>query len=145
MSEDRSRTIGDRMRRILAPRRGEQDKDTEKGIGKYAVPENALPNPVPQTFQQPASQESTYLKEIASILSIPVSDKDTPGDIAFKIRRRIENTERYRGAVLSDESFRKAKSAIRIPADAETFAEYHAFIKKVAVKRIIVLDDNEQK
>lgn len=145
MSEDRSRTIGDRMRRFLAPRRGEQGEDSENGIGKYGVTENALPNPVPQTFQQPASQESAYLKEIASVLSIPVSDKDTPGDIAFKIRRRIENTERYRGTVLSDESFRKAKSAIRIPADEETFVEYHKFIKKIEGKNLLICDESKEK
>ena len=92
-----------------------------------------------------APSESEYLKEIASVLSIPVLKDDTPGDIAFKIKQCVGSAERYRGNVLSDESFEKAKSAIRIPADAETFKAYHIFIKKVAGKRIIVLDDNEQR
>ena len=77
------------------------------------------------------------------MLSIPVSKDDTPGDIAFKIKQCIVNAERYRGDVFSDESFGKAKSAIRIPADAETFAEYHKFIKKIAGRRIVLLDNNE--
>ena len=84
-----------------------------------------------------ASPESEYLKEIASALSIPVLKDDTPGDVAFKIRQCIGNAERYSGNVLSDESFEKAKSAIRIPSDAETFAEYHKFITKIDGKRII--------
>ena len=140
LSEDRPRTTGDRVRRFLLPWHDEQDENTKKRSGMHTVPENASSATVLQTPQQSSSQETVYLKEIASVLSIPVSDKDTPGDIVFKIRQRIENTERYRGAVLSDESFRKAKSAIRIPSDAETFAEYHAFIKKVAEKRIVLLD-----
>ena len=89
------------------------------------------------------SSESEYLKEIASVLSIPVSKDDTPGDIAFKIKQCIGNAECYRGNVLSDESSEKAKSAIRIPSDAETFEAYNAFIKKVAGKRIVILDCKE--
>ena len=76
------------------------------------------------------------------MLSISVSKDDTPGDIAFKIKHCIGNAEHYRGDVFSDESFEKAKSAIRIPADAETFKTYHAFIKKVAGKEIIIVGDN---
>ena len=143
MSEDRPRTTGDRVRRFLLPWQKEQDEHTEKRSGKHTVPENASSDPVPQTSQQSSSHETVYLKEIASVLSIPVSDKDTSGDIAFKIRQRIENTEHYRGDVLSDESFAKAKSAIRIPADAETFAEYHMFVKKVSGKKIIMLNCEE--
>ena len=145
MPEDREPTIVDRVGSFLPTWRKKPEESAEKRSGKHVAPENAQLDPVPQISQQTPSQETVYLKEIASVLSIPVSDKDTPGDIAFKIRQRLENTERYRGSVLSDESFAKAKSAIRIPADAETFAEYHAFIKKVVVKRIIVLGDNEQR
>ena len=95
-----------------------------------------------QSAQTPsASPESEYLKEIASVLSIPVLKDDTPGDVAFKIRQCIGNAERYSGNVLSNESFEKAKSAIRIPEDSETFKAYHAFIKKVAGKKIFVIDD----
>ena len=144
MSEGHPRTIGDRLRRFLAPRRDEQGEDTGKRIGKHAVPERISPDTAPKTFQQVASQESAYLKEIAMVLSIPVSDKDTPGDIAFKIRQRLENTERYRGAVLSDESFRKAKSAIRIPADAATFVEYHKFIKRIEGKKLLIFGESKE-
>ena len=93
----------------------------------------------------PASPESEYLKEIASVLSISVSKDDTPGDIAFKIKQCIGNAEHYRGDVLSDESFEKAKSAIRIPADAETFTQYHKFIKKIEGKKVLILDDSEKR
>lgn len=141
MSEDRPRTTGDRVRRFLLPWQDEQVENTEKRNGKHAVPEDTSSGPVPQMSQQSSSQETVYLKEIASVLSIPVSDKDTPGDIAFKIRQRLENTERYRGDILSDESFTKAKSAIRISEDAETFTEYHTFIKKVAGKKMFVIDN----
>ena len=135
MSEDRPRTTGDRVRRFLLPWQDEQVENTEKRNGKHAVPEDTSSGP------QSSSQETVYLKEIASVLSIPVSDKDTPGDIAFKIRQRLENTERYRGDILSDESFTKAKSALRISEDAETFTEYHTFIKKVAGKKMVVIDN----
>lgn len=93
----------------------------------------------------PAPPESEYLKEIASVLSIPVLKDDTPGDIAFKIKQCIGNAERYRGNVLSDASFEKAKSAIRIPADAETFKSYHAFIKKIAGKKLLICDEDKEK
>lgn len=99
-------------------------------------------SPHNQRCQTPSvSPESEYLKEIASVLSIPVLKDDTPGDLAFKIKQCIGNAERYSGNVLSDESFEKAKSAIRIPEDSETFKAYHAFIKKVAGKKIFVIDD----
>ena len=94
-----------------------------------------------QTPQIPP--ESEYLKEIASVLSIPVLKDDTPGDIAFKIKQCLGNVEHYRGNVLSDPSFEKAKSAIRIPADAETFAEYHKFIKKIANRKVLIIHSNE--
>ena len=88
----------------------------------------------------PIPPESEYLKEIASVLSIPVLKDDTPGDIAFKIKQCLGNVEHYRGNVLSDASFEKAKSAIRIPADAETFAEYHKFIRNIAGKKYILVE-----
>ena len=91
----------------------------------------------------PIPPETEYLKEIASVLSIPVLKDDTPGDIAFKIKQCLGNVEHYRGNVLSDASFEKAKSAIRIPADAETFAEYHKFIKKIANRKVLIINSNE--
>lgn len=99
---------------------------------------------VSSVAKPPIPSESEYLKEIASALSIPVSKDDTPGDIAFKIKQRIGYAERYRGEVLSDESFELAKSAIGIPKDAETFKTYHAFVKKIAGKRIMIFDDIEK-
>ena len=95
-----------------------------------------------QTSPMPSASE--YLKGIASVLSIPVLKDDTPGDIAFKIKQCIGNAERYRGNVLSDESFEKAKSVIRISADAETFSEYHKFIKKIAGKKVIVIEQTQK-
>lgn len=88
-----------------------------------------------------SSQEMEYLKEIASTLSIRVSDTDTSGDIAFKITQQLENVTRYRGDVFPEDAFLKAKSAIRIPADAKAFAEYHAIIKKVSGKTVIIVED----
>jgi len=85
--------------------------------------------------------ESEYLKEIASMLSVSVSKDDTPGDIAFKVKQRLGHVERYRGEVLSDESFALAKSAIGIPKDAEIFKAYHAFVKKIEGKKILVIGD----
>lgn len=93
----------------------------------------------------PTPSESEYLTEIASMLSIPVSKDDTPGDITFKIKQCIGNAERYRGEVLSDESFEKAKSSIRIPNDAETFTEYHKFIKKIVGKKLLICDEGKEK
>lgn len=97
-------------------------------------------------IQTPAPlSESEYLKEIAALLSISVPKDDTPGDIAFKIKQCIENAERYRWNVLSDESFEKAKSAIRIPADAKTFAEYHKFIKRIEGKKLLICGEGKEK
>ena len=102
-----------------------------------------MPPHVQRDQMSHAPSESAYLKEIASVLSIQVSKDDTPGDIAFRIKQCLGNAERYRGEVLSDESFELAKSAIGISADAEAFAEYHQFIKMIDGKRIIVLDSKE--
>ena len=83
------------------------------------------------------------MKGIARKLSIQVSDDDTPGDLAFKISRRLDETTRYSGAVFSEDSFKMAKAAILLSSDAETFADYHAFIKKIAGKRILILETDE--
>ena len=91
----------------------------------------------------PALPESEYLKEIASVLSVQVSKDDTPGDIAFKIKQCLGNAECYRGEVLSDESFELARSAIGVTADAETFAQYHKFIKKVAGRKVLIIISKE--
>ena len=113
---------------------------TENGVSQGS---EWMPPHIQRDQTHLAPPESEYLKEIASVLSIPVSKDDTPGDIAFKIKQCIGNAERYRDEVLSEESFALAKSAIGIPTDAETFKAYHAFIKKVAGKRIVILDCKE--
>lgn len=96
-----------------------------------------------QTSSPLSSSECIYLKEIASLLMIPVSENDTPGDIAWKIQSKLGQSTQYPGEILSDGSFEKAKWAIRIPADAETFEDYHTFIKKVAGKKILILEADE--
>lgn len=122
---------------------GERYKGVRRGTKNDELQGSEWMSPHVQREQPPsASPESEYLKEIAPVLSIPVLKDDTPGDIAFKIKQCVGSAERYRGNVLSAESFGKAKSAIRIPADAETFKAYHIFIKKVVGKRIIIVGDN---
>lgn len=111
--------------------------------GRTQKSDSVEADPAVQQQAVPSPSEPEYLKEIATILAIPVLVRDTPGDIAFKIKQRLGTAERYRGKVLADDAFEKAKSAIRIPSDAETFADYHVFIKKVAGKRILILNAQE--
>lgn len=137
------RSVTDGMRRVFAPRRrvdyeSRDGEEETKDASAEHLPGHATQPVAPQT-----AQEAVYLKEIASVLSISVSEKDTPGDIAFKIRQRLARIDCYRGDIFSDASFAKAKSAIRIPSDAETFAEYHAFIKKVARKKVLIIEEQE--
>ena len=141
--EDAKRRWVDKMRGVFSGKRDKVGHGRTEDDGR-SVSEMDVPNVV-HVQAPPTPLESEYLKEIALVLSIHVSKDDTPGDIAFKIKQCIGgNAERYRGEVLSDESFEKARSAIRIPADAETFAGYHQFIKKIDGKRIIVLDSKEK-
>lgn len=123
-----------------APYFAQQNEHVEKRNDKYSVSENISSDSMSQIFRQSSLQEISYLREIALDLSILVSDKDTPRDIVIKIRQRLEKAERYYGDVFSEEAFSKAKSAIRIPADAETFAKYYTIVKKVAGKAIIIVD-----
>ena len=85
------------------------------------------------------SSEATYLREIAAVLGLSPSSDKTPGDIAFDIEQVLKSSQVYRGDVFSDEAFSECKSAIPTAKDTETFNGYHAFIKKVAGKRIIIL------
>ena len=134
-----SRRVDDKERDVSP---GERYEVMRRGTENGELQDSERMSPHVQSAQTPsASPESEYLMEIASVLSIPVLKEDTPGDVAFKIRQCIGNAERYSGNVLSNESFEKAKSAIRIPEDSETFKAYHAFIKKVAGKKIFVIDD----
>ena len=84
--------------------------------------------------------ESNYLRELAEVLKLNEGPEKTPGDIAFDIRQCLKNRQKYRGDVLSSDSFGKASAVIRIPKDQETFKAYHEFISKIAGKTIIVLE-----
>lgn len=136
-----SRRVDDKERDVSPGERYEvMRRWTENG----ELQDSERMSPHVQSAQTPsASPESEYLKEIASVLSIPVLREDTPGDLAFKIKQCIGNAERYSGNVLSDESFEKAKPAIRIPSDAETFAEYHKFIRKIADRKVLIINSKE--
>ena len=74
------------------------------------------------------------------MLGIDELSDNTPDNIAFLIKQRLENTERYRGSVLSDESAADVKAQILEPSDSETFSDYHDFIKKINKKRILILE-----
>ena len=87
-----------------------------------------------------SSSESSYLRELAEVLKLNEGPEKTPGDIAFDIRQCLDNRQKYRGDVLSSDSFEKASTAIRITKDQETFKAYHEFISKIAGKTIIVLE-----
>lgn len=140
LPEDAKRTWVDKVRGVLPSKR---DQSGRRRMEEDELSVSERESTHVTHVQTPTTPlESEYLREIALVFSIPVSKDDTPGDIAFKIKQYIGSTERYRGEVLSDESFEKAKSSIRIPADAETFRAYHIFIKKVVGKRIIIVGDN---
>lgn len=89
---------------------------------------------------QTSSSDLGYLRELAEVLKLNEGPEKTPGDIAFDIRQCLDNRQKYRGNVLSPDSFEKASAAIRISEDQETFKEYHEFIRKIAGKTIIVLE-----
>ena len=104
---------------------------------------NQQPNP--KKDPAPLVSEADYLREIAASLGLsPASDK-TPGDIAFDISQVLNNAQRYKGGVLTDQSFGECKAAIPTSKDTEIFESYHAFIKKIAGKRIIVVGDDGQR
>lgn len=95
-----------------------------------------------QSVQPPQSSgsESSNLRELAEVLKLNEGPDKSPGDIAFDIRQCLDNRQKYRGNVLSSDSFEKASAAIRISKDQETFKAYHEFISKIAGKTIIVLE-----
>lgn len=95
------------------------------------------PRPLPPV---PPNAEATYLREIATSLGLSPSADKTPGDIAFDIKQALNNSLRYRGDVLSD-TFEECKAAIPSSKDTETFEQYHDFIRKVAGKRVLILDN----
>lgn len=102
---------------------------------------SAQPNP----GQKPAPvvSESVYLRDIAKSLGLSPSSDKTPGDIAFDIGQVLTNVQRYKGGVLTDQSFNECKAAIPTSKDTETFEAYHAFIKKINGKRLIILDSEK--
>lgn len=95
-------------------------------------------NPPPPSPQ--SSSESSYLRELAGMLKLDAGSDKTPGDMAFDIRQRLSNPQKYKGDVLSPESFELTSSAILMTKDRETFKAYHEFISKIAGKPIIVLE-----
>ena len=137
----KKRTWGDKVLGIFPGKRDETERRRMED-DRLSVPDRDSPQ---VTHIQPSTtlSESDYLREIASVLSIPVSKDDTPGDIAFKVKQCIGHAQRYRGEVLSDESFELAKSAIGIPADAETFTQYHKFIKNIAGRKVLIITSKE--
>lgn len=97
----------------------------------------------PRQKPTPVDSESFYLREIATTLGLAPSSDKTPGDIAFDISQVLNNTQRYKGGVLSDQSFDECKAAIPTSKDTEIFEAYHAFIKKINGKRLIILDSEK--
>ena len=91
----------------------------------------------------PVVSESVYLREIAASLELSPSSDKTPGDIAFDIGQVLNSVQRYKGGVLSDQSFDECKAAIPTSKDTEIFEAYHAFIKKINGKRLIILDSEK--
>lgn len=97
--------------------------------------------PRPTHTTTSSNTETTYLREIATSLGLSPSSDKTPGDIAFDIKQALDNSQKFRGEVLSDSAFKDCKDAIPTTKDTETFEAYHTFIKKVAGKRILILDN----
>lgn len=126
------RSVGGFIRdRIHRRRQPDEVSQVEPDVGP-AEPQDTSSTP-------PSQPEAPYLKELAEWLSVPIPKDATPGDIAFAIRQALSDSTRYPGEVLSDEAFKECKAAIPTTKDTEIFEAYHAFIKKVAGKRIVVL------
>ena len=97
----------------------------------------------PRQKPTPVVPESVYLREIAASLGLSPSSDKTPGDIAFDIGQVLNSVQRYKGGVLSDQSFDECKAAIPTSKDTEIFEAYHAFIKKINGKRLVILDSED--
>ena len=102
-----------------------------------------LPHPIFSTDVTQQESESFWLKEIAAMLSIKVSEDDQPGDIAFKIEQCLLFAKSYPGGVLSDASVENIKEAILSTDDAKTFEAYHKFIKSLGDKKILILNPDD--
>ncbi len=99
--------------------------------------------PIPQPKPAPVVSESVYLREVASSLGLSPSSDKTPGDIASDIGQVLNNAQRYKGGVLTDQAFDEYKAAIPTSKDTETFEAYHKFIKKIEGKKIIIVGGND--
>ena len=99
--------------------------------------------PMPPPKPAPAVSESGYLREIATSLGLSPSSDKTPGDIAFDISQILNNTQRYKGGVLTDQDFDECKAAIPTSKETEIFEAYHNFIKKIEGKGIVILNCKE--
>ena len=130
--------IGDRFRSIF-PKKGEAKSD-ESSVGTIVGDADSAKIDLATPPHQ-AQSEAFWLKKIAAALSIHVTDDDQPDNIAFKIEQRLLSAEKYKGGVMSEESAANIKEAIVSDADAEIFAAYHAFIQKIAGKKLLILDN----
>ena len=105
---------------------------------------HALPvkkNSTPQSSPSHENHEAELLKNLATWLSIEIPENATPDIIALSIKQALDDSLQYRGEVLSVEASEECKAAIPTTKDTETFEAYHVFIKKIAGKRILVLDN----
>ena len=108
-------------------------------IGNEGVGPGQVPGEPPDSL--PAPSEAPYLKDLAAWLSVPIPKDATSGDIEFAIKQAISESVRYSDEVLTDEAVMECRDAIPTTKDTKTFEAYHAFIKKIAGKKIIILDN----
>ena len=106
------------------------------------APTNAASDSAKSPVDMASQSEAPYLKSLASWLSVKIPRNATPGDIEFAIRQKFSEIP-YCGEVLSDEAFAECCAAIPTTRDTETFKAYHAFIKKIAGKRMVILECKE--
>lgn len=107
--------------------------DSQMELDDLPVQPQDPPPPPPQS-------EATFLRDLAAWLSVPIPENATPGYISFAIQQALSIIPPYSGEVFSEESFKKYKAAFLTKKDVETFEAYHAFIKKVEGKKVIVIE-----
>ena len=110
----------------------------QRKSGDSQTEQDDLPAP-PQNPLAP-QLEAPFLRDLAAWLSVPIPENAPPGDISFAIQQALAIIPPYSGEVFSDESFKKYKAAFLTKRDAETFEAYHAFLKKVAGKKVILIN-----
>lgn len=128
------KSIGETFRGLVSGLQRQEDNTVDP------VLEGGLSTAITSPASDAPQSEAPYLKELAEWLSVPIPEHATPGEISSAIRQRISDTMRYSGEVLSDEAFEECRAAIPTTKDTETFEAYHAFIKKVVGKKVIVLN-----